>query len=55
MAVQHMCLEVFKMLTGSMFCVIWSPELGSNMIEAEKESFNVCSIALHLQERELLV
>lgn len=50
-----MCLKVFKMLTGSVFCVIWSPELGSNMVEAEKESFDICSIALHLQEGELLV
>lgn len=43
------------MLIGSLFCVFWSPELGSNMAEAEKGSFDVSPIVLHLQEGELLV
>lgn len=54
-AVQHLCLKVFKVLTGSMFYVFWNSELGGNLVEAEKESFDLCSIVLHLQEGELLV
>lgn len=54
-AIQYMCLKVFKMLTGSVFCVFWSPELGGNMLEAEKENFDVFSIVLNVQEGELLV
>lgn len=49
------CLKGFKMLIGSLFCVFWSPELGSNMAEAEKGSFDISPIVLHLQEGELLV
>lgn len=29
-AVQHLHLKVFKVLTGSMFCVFWSSGLGGN-------------------------
>lgn len=48
-------VHVFKMLTGSVFCVVWSPELGGNMLEAEKENFDVFSVVLHVQEGEMLV